>query len=246
MKICCVCCTYLRAHLLGHLIRCFLEQDYPAADRELVILDDAGEYRPQRGDGWQLVSIDRRFRSLAEKRNAACGLAAAGTEAFAVWDDDDYYLPWALSAVAWALQRGGLARPSQVLYEEPMGAPKVLQRRQTGGLYHGSWAYTAEAFDLVGGYRHGDSNGEDQHLAGRMTARGIQTVDPLAGGFDPYYIYHSEANASYRMSWQPFGAAGWDQLGQRRHDGLKDQLAIGWPYDLRTIPIETEVLPRPF
>ena len=246
MKICCVCCTYLRAHLLGQLIQCFLEQDFPAADRELVILDDAGEYAPQRGDRWQLISINRRFRSLGEKRNAISALASADCEALAIWDDDDLYLPHALTAVDWALRRAPLCRPSQVLYEDPPRQPTRLLRRETGGLYQGSWAYRIEAFDRVGGYAHGLSNGEDQDFLQRLEAAGIQTADPIAGGHDPYYIYHSEYNDSFRMSHEAHGREGWDQLGQRKHDGFKERVSIGWQTDITQLPIAEEVLPRPF
>ena len=56
MKIAAVCVTYLRPRQLGWMIHCFLRQDYPAARRELVILDDAGQYDNQSGPGWRLVS----------------------------------------------------------------------------------------------------------------------------------------------------------------------------------------------
>jgi len=71
MKLAAVCCTFRRPHLLGELIESFLRQDYPRELRELIILDDAGDYDNQQGDGWQLISMPRRFRSLGEKRNAA-------------------------------------------------------------------------------------------------------------------------------------------------------------------------------
>ncbi len=102
MNIAAVCVTYLRPRQLGWMIRCFLEQDYPADKRELIVLDDAGQYEDQQGGGWRLISTGRRFATLGEKRNAAAALAD-GVEALAVWDDDDLYLPWALSASAAAL-----------------------------------------------------------------------------------------------------------------------------------------------
>ena len=57
MKLAALCCTYLRPGSLGQLIESFLRQDYPRESRELVILDDAGQYDNQEGDGWRLVSI---------------------------------------------------------------------------------------------------------------------------------------------------------------------------------------------
>ena len=93
MKLAALCCTYLRPDGLGQLIECFNRQDYPLELRELVILDDAGQYENQSGDGWRLVSIPSRFRSLGEKRNACAALASPDVEGFLVADDDDIYLP---------------------------------------------------------------------------------------------------------------------------------------------------------
>ena len=61
MKLAALCCTFRRPHTLGQLIESYLRQDYPRELRELIILDDAGQYENQSGVGWQLVSIPRRF-----------------------------------------------------------------------------------------------------------------------------------------------------------------------------------------
>ena len=50
--------------------------------RELMILDDAGQYENQEGDGWRLISIPSRFRSLGEKRNACAALASPDVEGY--------------------------------------------------------------------------------------------------------------------------------------------------------------------
>ena len=71
----CLCPTYRRPKLLENSIACFLAQDYPAHRRELIVLDDAGEFQNQTGAGWEIISIPRRFRSLPEKFNALAGLA---------------------------------------------------------------------------------------------------------------------------------------------------------------------------
>ena len=102
MKIAVVCVTYNRPRQLGQMIRCFQRQDY--APRELVILDDAGQYASNEGPGWRLTSIAERFPTLGEKRNAAARLVSPDAAALAVWDDDDLYMPWALRASAAALE----------------------------------------------------------------------------------------------------------------------------------------------
>jgi hypothetical protein len=185
MKIAAVCVTYLRPRQLGWMIRCFLRQDYPAADRELLVLDDAGQYEERRGDGWRLVSTDRRFPTLGEKRNAAAALVSDDVAALAVWDDDDLYLPWALSASVAALERAAWSRPSLVLHPQPDGR---LTQHRTGGLFHGGWAYRRNLFDAVDGYPAID-NGEDQALGRRFTQAGASQADPAALGFAPFYVY---------------------------------------------------------
>jgi len=183
MKIAAVCCTYLRPRQLGHIIRCFEYQDYE--DRELVILDDAGQYQNTQGDRWRVISLPSRFRSLGEKRNAAVGLVSPGVEALAVWDDDDLYLPWALRASVAALRVAPWSRPSLVLHPQPDGS---LRQHRTGGLFHGAWAYCRRAFEQCGGYP-AMNNGEDQALAARLLATGAASADPMRLGFRPFYIY---------------------------------------------------------
>jgi hypothetical protein len=183
MKIAAVCCTYLRPKQLGYLIRCFERQDY--ADRELVILDDAGQYEPAAGDRWRLVSVKERFATLGEKRNAAVGYVSADVEALAVWDDDDLYLPWALSASVAALRQAAWSRPSVVLHPQPDGS---LRPHHTGGLYHGGWAYQRELFERCGGYP-AMNNGEDQALAARFVRARTSQADPVGLGYQPFYIY---------------------------------------------------------
>ena len=66
-------------------IPCFITQDDPADRRDLSILDDSGELNNETGDGWQIISISRRFRSLPEKFNALAGLAQG--DILVVWED---------------------------------------------------------------------------------------------------------------------------------------------------------------
>jgi hypothetical protein len=206
MKIAAVCVTYLRPRQLGHMLQCFLRQDY--ADRELVILDDAGQYGDLAGDRWRLISTANRFPSLGEKRNAAAGYVSPSVEALAVWDDDDLYLPWALSASVAALAAAGWSRPSVVLHPQPDG---TLKQHRTGGLFHGGWAYRREVFWQCGGYPPAN-NGEDQQLAERLTECGVSEADPLRVGFRPFYVYNW-VGQGYHLS--GMGPHGYRRLGMR-------------------------------
>lgn len=240
MKIAAVCCTFLRPRQLGQLIHCFLAQDYPADRRELVILDDAGQYDNQQGDGWRLVVSNRRFASLGEKRNAAARLVADDVEALAVWDDDDLYLPWALRASAMALQHAPWSRPSLVLHSQPEGD---LKQHRTGGLFHGGWAYTRDAFHAAGGYP-AMNNGEDQALGRRLERSGVTEADPLALGFKPFYIYRWGNEACWHLS--NMGDEGYRRLGNLQTEKTRLTIAAPTDIDLRHPRILPEIHPRVF
>ncbi len=238
MKIAAVCCTYLRPVQLGYMVRCFELQDYD--DRELVILDDAGQYDNQQGDRWRLISTDRRFSTLGEKRNAAAGMVSDDVEALAVWDDDDLYLPWALRASVEALQHADWSRPGLVLPPQPDGS---LRQHQTGGLFHGGWAHRRDSFQKAGGYPAMD-NGEDQTLAGRLLRQGTNETDPMQWGFKPFYIYPWATDATWHLS--GMGAEGYRQLGAIT--AVRTVLEIADPpdIDLRTPRILPGIRPRMF
>lgn len=222
MKIAAVCCTYLRPVQLGWMIRCFELQDH--ADAELIVLDDAGQYDGQRGERWRLFSTRRRLPTLGEKRNAAAALVSDDVEALAVWDDDDLYLPWALRACVAALQIAPWSRPSLVLHPQPDGS---LRQHQTGGLFHGGWAYRREAFERVGGYP-AINNGEDQALARRLKHDAIPSADPIKLGLKPFYVYPWGTGSGWHLS--GMGSDGYRRLGGLR--GEKTPLVIADPPNL--------------
>ncbi len=238
MKIAAVCCTYHRPRLLGCLIDCFLKQDYPPSQRELLILDDAGQYDSQQGEGWRLVSVDKRFPTLGQKRNAAAQLVSSEVNALAVWDDDDLYLPWALRASVAALQVAPWSRPGLVLHQQPDG---TLRQHQTGGLFHGGWAYTCDAFWSIDGYT-AMNNGEDQDLARRMTAAGIAFADPIQLQFLPFYVYRLGVVEGYHLSSLP--ADGYQKLGVR--PATKRHLVIGPRRQYSESSIQPGIHPRVF
>jgi hypothetical protein len=205
MKIAVVCVTFNRPRQLGQMVRCFERQDY--AQRELVILDDAGQYQPAEGPLWRLTSVAKRFPTLGEKRNAAVRLVSSDAEAIAVWDDDDLYMPWALRALAAALQRAAWSRPSLVLHPQPDGS---LRQHRTGGLFHSGWAYRRDAFERVGGYPP-MNNGEDQGLAEQFRQLAIAEADPLTLGFPPFLVYRWADGVHLSCS-GPRGYENWSRL----------------------------------
>lgn len=100
------CCTYNRPNLLGELIHSFLHQDYPRDRKELIILDDAGQYDTQEGDGWKLISVPWRSHNLGWKRNACAAFISRDSEIIIPADDDDIYLPHWLSSIADGIRDG--------------------------------------------------------------------------------------------------------------------------------------------
>ena len=228
MKLAALCCTYLRPHTLGQLIESFLRQDYPAQDRELIILDDAGQYRNQEGDGWRLISISRRFRTLGEKRNACAALASPDVEGFLVADDDDIYLPHWFSTQALALQQAEWSRPSLVLTETATG----LRENPTDGLYHASWAFRREAFDRVRGYG-AVNNGEDQEFAARMAQAGVKACDPC--WFAPPFFLCRYHNQSYHVS--DLDDRGYAALQHRKVEP-QEALHIYWPKEFTELSVQ--------
>ncbi len=251
MKIAAVCCTFLRPRQLGHLIQCFLNQDYPLRKRELVILDDAGQYRNQKGDGWRLISTKERYPTLGEKRNAATALVGDDVDALAVWDDDDLYLPWALRTSVEALEIAAWSRPSVVLHPQEDGS---LRQHETLGLFHGGWAYRREAFDLVGGYP-AMNNGEDQGFALRLSLAGVKDADPIQLERPPFYVYSWGSTSGWHLS--GMGSDGYHQLGERlgrvkQQRGVQQakthRLVISDPprLDLHSPRVMPGVLPRKF
>lgn len=205
MKIAAVCVTFNRPRTLGQMIRCFERQDH--AERELVVLDDAGQYPSTEGPGWRLVSVPKRFPTLGEKRNAAARLVSPDVEALAVWDDDDLYMPWALRASAAALRRAAWSRPSLVLHPQRDGS---LRQHETGGLFHSGWAYRRDIFERVGGYA-AMNNGEDQELARRFAQLGVGQFDPLSLGLSPFLVYRWREGPHISSA----GRHGYDNWGRR-------------------------------
>lgn len=249
MKICVCCCTWLRPKQLGNLLRCYERQDY--ADRYMVILDDAGQYGNQEGDRWRLVSTDKRYGSLGEKRNAVAAMAPEDTEAFAIWDDDDLYLPHALSASVAALRVSEWSRPSLVLHPTNIGEAWQFRQYVTGGLYHGSWAYRRAMFERLGGYAAGYSGPEDQEFMRRMEAAGVVFTCPIALGFRPFYIYPwggmtCTPHISGMLDGQDQGQRAWARMGMFEVNRATVVPTDPPWFDIDRPVIDSSVYPRPF
>ena len=185
----CLCPTYRRPKLLENSIACFLAQDYPADRRELIVLDDAGELQNQTGEGWQIISIGRRFRSLPEKFNALAGLARG--EILVVWEDDDIYLPHHISSHVNAMEGHLWSKPSKVLSDYT----GQIQEEDATGRFHASLAFTRQAFEQVGGWPLTLRGDFDQQLIASLAA-----IGPPADPFNvavPGYVFRWSSTGAY-------------------------------------------------
>lgn len=223
MKIAAICCTYKRPALLAEAIECFVRQDYPAENRGLIVLDDAGQYGNQRGDGWRVVSLPMRFRTLGEKRNASAALVSPDVDAYCVWDDDDIYLPWHMSAAAAALADADYTIPT-VIYSDKRNR---LERKANQYLFHGAWAFRREAFDRVCGYPFMQS-GQDQGLLKRFKSANLRRADSIQYDPRPSYVYRWYTAHSQHIS--ALGKDGYERLG-RVAAGRAATITPRWSHD---------------
>jgi len=234
--------------LLSQLIECFNRQT--CQDRELLILDDSGQYPSQpSGDRWRIVSVGQRFRTIGEKRNAAAAMVSPDVAAYAVWDDDDAYLPWALEASVNALKASPWVQPRQTLEWDASGT--TWHRQETFGrdrpnhiAYHGCWSYLREAFINVGGYPAATS--EDWELARKLRDRYGNSGDTICQEFPrPFYAYSRATSGTWHMSER--GAT--DNAYRQALDEpceIIERVSIGWDRDYTAIPIPDEVHRRPW
>lgn len=234
MKVACLCPTYKRPRELAEAIESFRRQTYPVDQRELIILDDAGQYLPDAADGFpgiKLVTTKHRFRTLGEKRNASAGLCSPDVDAFVVWDDDDIYLPWHVAAAVAGLADADFTIPSKLWLDRK----KRLESKANRSLFHGAWAFRREAFERVGGYPWIQS-GQDQGLLKRFKAAGLRCADPIQLDPRPSYIYRW--HTSHRNHISAMGANGYERLGRLPSD-CGQPLKFGWSRDWEAMAYST-------
>ena len=185
----CLCPTYRRPKLLENSIACFMAQHYPTDRRELIVLDDAGELENQTGNGWQIISIQRRFRSLPEKFNALAGLAQG--EILVVWEDDDIYLPHHISSHVTAMDGHLWSKPSKVLSDYT----GEIREEDATGRFHASIAMTRQAFIQCGGWPLTLRGDFDQQLLARLATTGTP-ADPCSDA-QPGYVFRWGSTGAY-------------------------------------------------
>jgi hypothetical protein len=166
MKIAALMPTYGRPRLVANALACFRAQDYPAKNRRLLILDDAGQITPQADVDWEVWSTAEKLPSLPAKYAFLVQRANEwSADAYCVWDDDDIYLPWHLSSHAGVLAVAGWSHPSQVwsLYTGSLALESAV------GRFHGALAVRYDFAERVGYWGSSTRCDYDQQIMGRLS-----------------------------------------------------------------------------
>lgn len=194
----CLCPTFRRPKTLQNAIACFLEQDYPAHLRRLLICDDDAAYESRSyiydKGMYNIVSYAGAFDSLTAKYNAMAGFADG--EVFAVWEDDEIYLPHHLSSHIASLSphTPTLAKMSKVY--STYG--RTFNMEDSAGRFHASLVFNRLAFNLVGGWPDTKRADFDQQFIQSFYKHpDVTVVDPLALGHKPSYVFRWESSEHY-------------------------------------------------
>ena len=267
MKIAAVTITFNRPWLLGRMIRCFEKQTLPLEQRELVILDDAGQYPKQPcGEGWRVISQTNRYPDIGPKRNAAVQLISDDVDAIAVWDDDDFYLPTAMEACVNALEKSPWSQARQVLEWQDAGWKRVQtyhRRTPDSCAYHGAWSFRLDAFRQAGGYP--ENGNEDNPLARNLLRLFGPSADTICNKFpDPWYVYSrdrktgmADQQSTYHVSElylrlsrsnpKGYGAIAWSEVEKANKNIIRmGSIPVEWDRDYLAIPIPRRPFPRPW
>lgn len=212
-----ICTTYKRPRALQNALQCFLDQSYP--HRWLHVLDDAGMYTEHGGDNWSITSLKNRIPSLPDKHHEAIQLGLRSIPRhlvgnrriiIALWDDDDIYLHNHMAEIAKAFQEE--ADPKQYFAPDSVysnyGCPfgEVVEENAIGR-FHGSWAFTLEAYTFTNGYDQPHVCNFDALMGDklhRVCGRTFYSVNR-----PPTYVYRWGSNG-YNVSSQ--GNDGWGRM----------------------------------
>jgi len=214
-RIACLCPTYKRPECLANVAECFSRQTYPEDLRRLFILDDANQHRSNPDfPSIQVTNTPSRLKSLPEKFNSLATLSQDWEpDVFAIWEDDDVFLPWHLDSISNAVDRGGEYLISEEVwstYQEPKGG---MHLEGAAGRFHSSWAFTSDLFNRVGGYPDTSRLDFDQQMGFRL--RQVGTVEHYSDNdVLPSYVYRW-GNPTYHGS----------QAGEEGFQSLWDSLA---------------------
>jgi len=189
-----LCPTFRRPRLTCNSVACFLEQTYPGATGMLV-LEDGGALNPVDMGNIKVLTSDTRYPDLGSKYNAMAKKAIELFDPtyFAVWEDDDVYLPYHLSVSIKAMleERKEWAYPSRVysLLGGPLGITDY-------GVYHASIVLSRKAWEKV----HWDESGQakfDRIFMDGLRSNFGPPADPIQHFPRPSYVFRFQSTGAY-------------------------------------------------
>lgn len=209
-KICAIMPTCGRAarqpDLIADAVRDFVNQDYPAESRHLLIVNDApGHILTTRVPGVKIINLGQRFTSLGTKCNFAVAFAYSHLrcDIGMMWEDDDRSLAHRMSMSAEILGDFEYWNPGLVWYHE-----KGKERRPDGiGVMHHASCYKLASF--VGRYQP-ISKGHD--AAANHWARTSLQNSPYRIT-DPNEIFYV-----YQWGWSDFHLSGQRDMEKAYND----------------------------
>lgn len=194
MRVVALCPSFRRPKLAGNAAACFAAQDY-SGPRKLLIWEDGGALLASESEVIEVVTSNR-FPDLGSKYNALAERAIRENKAdlLVVWEDDDIYLPWHLSAHVTALESMGRmwSKPSRVLSLYT----GRLQEEWAYGRFHASIALRREAWEAVKWPTSGRAD-FDQEFMARLWERFGPPADPLEIHPIPGYVFRYASTGSW-------------------------------------------------
>lgn len=197
---------------------CFLEQDYPASNRTLLIYDDSGELNndhSNRPAGVMIYSRPERFGSITEKYNAMLEWSNLfEPDVICVWEDDDIYMPWHISSIVRTCPILGWVKPDEVmsLYTG------TLVREPAAGRFHASLGASKFLLDSVGGWPATRRADFDQKLMSNLDEAGRRVAPDYRDRGAPSYIFRwgsTQAQHGQEFMRSPACTNWWEEAGRR-------------------------------
>lgn len=191
-----LCASFRHPEQLANSLWLWEQQTYPAHRRHLIIVDDGQTFASQRGENWGLFSLPQRTATLPDKLHLAAELGRQPpnlpqnqqVDAFAIWDDDDIYLPRYLEQHAQNLKAGAQLSKPAFIWTDYSGE---IKQEGGGGRFHSSVVCTVGLFDQIGGWPRTARADFDLQFIANLTKAATVIGNPPVGQY--VYAWHTGA-----------------------------------------------------
>ena len=180
-----LCATYRHPELLATTLAHWNEQDYPADQRRLLILDDAQTFENQEGENWQLISHPERFPTLSEKYNHLLAMVPCDDDGVLILDDDNTLFPSYVSRHAEALKHGDFSIPKWV-FSDASGKAQVIDCNH---FYHSVVGASRDLMCRIGGWPETRRADFDHQILRSLHSHAKKLVEPWTVPADIQYMY---------------------------------------------------------